>query len=159
MAFSKGGDNFQKFVDDTEEYLVDPTDVINPGDLMRWDPAAGSDGELTTLDASGNFANFVGVSQGAVPFSSNLGNATNDLNRLTAHNKGLFLFDGNASEVYVHGDPVKRGSTDQAVALDGGANEIIGYVWLPLGTTLTNATGVKIPVRIFPNFPNTDLAS
>jgi len=151
--FSKAGN--------PQAYVFDPTDTIAAGALVRWNTGTK---KVTGLAAAANFAAFIGVSEFQVPQSSPIdntvaGNVSGQSNMGLVRREGIFPFLTTAAESYVHGDAVKRGASDLIIALDGGANQIVGYVNLPDGSTVTGATGVSVPVEIKSNFGSPTILS
>lgn len=149
--FSKAGN--------PQAYLFDPTDTIPAGALVRWNTVTG---KVTTLAASANFAAFIGVSEFQVPQSSPIdntaaGNVSGNTNMGLVRREGIFPFKTTAAQTYVHGDSVKRGADDLTVSVSG--TEVIGYVNLPNGSTITGAAGVTVPIEIKSNFGSPTILS
>lgn len=143
-----------------QAYVYDPADTIANGSLVRWNTGTA---KITNLAAAANFAAFVGVAEFQQPQSSPIdnsgGNVSGTNNMGLVRRAGIFPFKTTVAENYVHGAPVKRGADDLTIALDGGANQIIGYVNLPDGSTVVGAVGVQVDIEIKPNFGSTTLLS
>ena len=142
---------FLRHAPDTEVFTVNPAvDTIEMGDLLQWDTSTNTAKRLALV---ANAAAFIGVAEGAVPPTSNIDNSTLLVTTLTVRKKGTFSFKTSVGDTYANGDSVTIGADNQTVLKDATAGHIIGYVDLPLGTTVTGAAGVEVPVRIRPNFP------
>lgn len=144
-----------------QAYVFDPTGTISAGSLVRWNTGTK---KVEMLAAAANFASFIGIAEFQVPASSPIdntvaGNVSGQTNMGLVRREGVFPMLTTAAEAYVHGAAVKRGANDLTIALDGGAGQVIGYVNLPNGSTVTGAAGVSVPIEINSNFGSQNILS
>jgi hypothetical protein len=133
-------------------YAVDPAGPVTNGDLLMF-----AAGKALRMSADTDYASFIGVAEGQIPLASNVDNAQGLEKNILVREDDVFGFNTTNSESYTHGVALKMGTDAQTVMLDGGASRVIGYVFLPDGTTVTGAAGVKVPVRLKINYPTAKL--
>jgi hypothetical protein len=122
--------------------------TINLGDMLMWDSGA-----LTPVTVDTDASKFVGICEGQVPISSNIDNVTGLENQVRVNDNGVFLMNTTNGDTLSHGDAVVIGATAQTVVKDTTDAKIVGYVWLPDGTSITGDPGVRCPIRIRVNYP------
>jgi len=130
---------------DPATYKVNPAGTINEGDIVKWDTT----NLIAVQQATGAATTCIGVSESQIPVASGIDNA-NIQDTIRVRSEGVFSFKTTATEVYKHGLTVGVGADSQTVKLDATANNIIGIVWLPDGTSVTGAAGVEVKVKIKP---------
>ena len=129
---------------------VTSTDVIANGDLLKWDTGTGTAKRLVN---EADYASFIGVAEGQIPIASNIDNVTGLENSILVREDGVFLFKTTSGETYVHGIAVTMGADNQTVSLDG-SSHIIGYVFLPDGSTIVGTAARElVPVRLYVRYP------
>jgi hypothetical protein len=128
--------------------------TINLGDMLMWDSGA-----VTPVTASSDASKFVGICEGQIPISSNVDNQIGLENQVRVNDNGVFLMDTTNGDTLVHGDAVKIGATPQMVVKDSTDATIVGYVWLPDGTSIVGNPGTRCPIRIRVNYPEKEFAS
>ncbi|HXI01814.1 MAG TPA: hypothetical protein VNI57_01430 [Candidatus Saccharimonadales bacterium] len=135
---------------------IDADTVINQGDMLKFDTSAK---QYLPMAASTDGAAFAGVAAGDNPMASLNEKRTS----IQFTRKGVFRFKTTNSETYYHGVAVVNDTDAQTVRLynsgggDSAAN-IVGYVHLPEGGTVTGAAGTEIEVEIRTNYPAAGLA-
>lgn len=143
-----------------QSYKIDTASTFANGSLVRWDTGTRL---MKPLAASANFAAFLGIAEFQYPQSSPIDNSGGNVSGLSnmglVRREGVFPMLTTAAETYSHGDAVKRGANDLTIALDGGANEIIGYVNLPDGSQVVGATGVTVNIELKSNFGSQTILS
>lgn len=144
-----------------QSYRFDPAVTFANGCFVK---SAAAPLVIAPMAAAADFATFMGVAEFQNPQSSPIdntvaGNVSGQRYMGLVRREGIFPFLTTASEVYTHGLAIKMGATNLTIALDGGANQIIGYVNLPDGSTVTGATGVTVPIEIKSNFGSPTILS
>ena len=137
--------------DGKESYAVySSSGVPFVGDMCQWDPVALVALQMTT--ASG--AIFLGVSEESQPLAG-LGSNTNPLtgNMIRIVAQGIFSMNSTSGETYTHRVPVYMGADAQTISTVG-AGRIIGRVHLPDGSTITGASGTRVPINICGSMTN-----
>lgn len=140
-------------------YPIDQTGAaaFNQGDLVYFDTSAKV---LKALDSDAHAADLAGVAL----ISSALALYTDALTGAAKSNVepkvpvgfgDVFNFTGVAGDSYAHMDAVYYATDAQHVTAVG-ASHLIGYVWLPLGNTLTGA--VTVPILVVAQHPVANLA-
>ncbi len=144
---------FTKLEGPVTNYAVDPTDTINMGDIMAWDA---SNKVAIVMASADDFATFIGIANGNVPAAPGIDNQmqANSAQTVEVEGQGIFNMVTTDAQEYAHGVTLKKGVGSQQVALDSGANKIIGYVYLPEGGVITGDGLVTVPVRVKRNYPN-----
>ena len=124
--------------------------TINEGDMMQWDSVSTYATNATM--ASGSI--FLGVCYDTTPLVG-LGTSTRPLTSgfVRIGSQGIFNFKSTSGESYTHLAPVYQGADVQTVSLVG-STRIIGRVHLPLGGSITGATGTQVPVRVLGSMTN-----
>ncbi len=153
MTTAALGNRFAKIEGPVTVYSCSASATLNPGDLAGWDTG---NFIAKLLANAGDYANFLGVFLGQIPIASNIDNVTGLENTIEVQGQGIFNMNSTGGDTYTHGLSVKMGADNQTVTLDGGSNQVIGYVYLPQGgaTGIVGGSGVLVPIRIKRNFPN-----
>lgn len=141
------GDNYLK-VSDPATYKVDPavTPTIPINSFVKWNTTT----LVLALQAAGAAPECVGVTEGEIPISSNLGNGQNLENTVKVRESGVFEFPTTASDTYKHGLAVGVGADAQTIKIDAtGANKV-GIVWQPDGQSIAGGAGVTVKIKIMP---------
>lgn len=144
-----------------QSYFFDPNSVIANGDMVMWNTSSNA---VQRLTAATDYASFIGVAEFQTPPSSPLdtsqvvlgGAGVTDMGLV--RRAGIFPMLTTPSETYKHGDAVKWAANGQ-IALDSGANQIIGYINMPGGGTLVGAASVSVEIELYSRFGSPVLLS
>lgn len=139
-------------VTDPVGYFVDTTatPTIADGSLLQWDTT----NLEVALMAAGSAAKCIGVAEGQIPIASNIDNTAVGLeNQIKVRAHGEFDFLTTSGDTYEHGLAVETGADALTIKLGTptAANKV-GIVWLPKGESIAGGAGVKVTIKIMPQY-------
>lgn len=147
MNIQKGIVNGEGFLQHESVPCNNSSFPVNEGDLVYWDDTAHL---VKSLDNDTHAATLLGVALDPTAVSSNLDSpSAPPVPAITVGYGAVASLKSTASETYNNGTIVYIGADAQTITTVTGSNPV-GVVRLPvLGSPITGATGVMVPVLVY----------